>query len=131
MALIVGPITGIDDDPQRAVAQAPQPAIGVEYIIVTPVEPPPGLDGPAWRWTLVNGAPPVQDPEVTVHPGAVEQGGCWRPTTQATHAEIRAGLVLSTEHGFVVVGIYQGEDDDITELAEAALAHVAALFGSE
>ena len=133
MALIICPITCTDDlTPEQAVAQALQdlqPALTSEHVRVSPVAPPPDLDGPVWRWVLADGAPQVLDPEITVYPGAVEHRH-WRPTAPATPAQIRSGLVVATEHGLVVVGVHQGdEDDDIPALIEQALAHVAAIEG--
>ncbi len=134
MALIIGPITDPDLTPEQAVVQAAQAIrqpLTPEHIRVTPVAPPPGIGGPVWRWVLVEGAPQVLDTEVTVYPGA-EEHGHWRPTHHQAPAEIRGGLVVASEHGWVVVAVHQGdEDEDLTELADQALAHVAALFESE
>ena len=133
MALIAGPITGIDDPAEAIVMafQAIQQTLTPEHIQVTPADPPQDIDGPLWRWTLVDDAPQVQiqDPEIAVFDGHVERGH-WSPTTPATHPQIRSGLVVTTEHGMVVVAVHQGdEDDDINELIEAAMAHVAAIEG--
>ena len=113
MPLIIGLIADTGS-PQRIVVHALQdlqPNLTPEQVQVTPVAAPPGVEGPLWRWTLVNDAPPVLDAEVTVHPGAVEQGGHWRPTGPTTPAQIKSGLVVTTHHGLVVVGVHQGEDD--------------------
>jgi len=128
MTLIVGPITDIDS-PIKGVIQALQPALELHHILVSQVAPPDS-DGPVWRWTLSDDAPPIQDPAITRFKGTVERGH-FRLTHPQAAAEIRHGLVLETEHGLVVVGVHEGEDDDITELAEQAMAHVAALHGAE
>ena len=133
MTLLIGPISGLDtcteDDPKQVLLRVLlelQPALTPEHVQVTPVDPPPDLDGPLWRWTFSDDAPQVQvlDTEVTTFRGSVEQGH-WRPMTEATHAQIRGGLVVATEHGHVVLGVHQGdEDDDLNDLVEQALAHI-------
>lgn len=131
MALIIGPITDTDD-PNEAVVlalQDLQPATEHHHIELSPADPPPDSDGPLWQWTLSpDEAPPVLDPEITTFEGA-EEHGHWTPTHPQAAAEIRHGLVLETEHGLVVVGVHEGEDDDITELAEQAMAHIQLIDG--
>ena len=141
MALIIGPISGLDtdtDDPTAAVLQAVvqalqdlQPATEPHHIRVTSADPPPDHDRPVWRWTLSDDAPPVLDPAVSVHVGTVERGR-WAPTHPHGPAEIRRGLVVAVPgSGWAVVGAHQGEDDDHNDLVEQALAHVAALYEAE
>ena len=127
MALIVAPITGTDD-PKQTVVQALhdlQPALTPEQVQVSSVNPPSGLDGPVWRFELTA---PALDPDVTVFNGSVD-GGLWRRTGAAAPAEIRGGLVVDTEHGLVVVGVHEGDEDDINELVEQALAHIQLIEG--
>jgi len=80
--------------------QSLQAGLIPEYVQVSQVDPPPGHDGPVWRWSLAEGAPPILDREVTVYPG-VEEDGRWRPTAvPPSPGEIRSGLVVATESGF-------------------------------
>ena len=132
MALIIGPLTDPDLTPEHAVVQAfltiqQTQTPKQEHVLVSPADLPPDLDRPVWRWTLSDDAPPVLDPELTTFTGTVERGR-WSPTTPAAPAEIRGGLVVATALGMVVVGLYRDEDDDLAELAEQAMAHVATLF---
>lgn len=136
MALLLGPIDDADLDTAQVVVQALrdyQPSLEPEHVqVVSQVDQPPSLVGPLWRWVIRDDdRPPVQDPDITVCPGAVEQGGRWTPSAPQAPAEIRSGLVVNSEYGMVVVGAHKGEDDDLTNLLEAATAHVAALSGAE
>lgn len=127
MALIIGPLTDPDLDPTQALVQAfltIQQTLTPEKAHVTPASPP-DHNGPLWRFELTAA---VLDPDVTVFDGSVD-GGLWRPTGAAAPAEIRGGLVVTCEHGLVVVGVHQGDEDDINELVEQALAHIQLITG--
>ena len=111
--------------PEQAVAQAMQLDLMPAHIRVHQLH---RSGAPIWRWSLVDGAPHVRDPEVTVYPGIEEQGH-WRQTAPAIHPELRGGVVVATAHGWVVVATDSAEETT-TELVEQALAHVAAIEGS-
>ena len=115
-----------DLSPDRAVAHALQDLQAPEHIHVSPADPTPDLDGPLWRFELTAASP---DPDIAVYPGIVEHGQ-WRPTGQASPAEIRRGIAVQTDIGWVVAAA-ESEDETTTELTEQALAHVAALFGAQ
>ena len=121
-------VPDIDLTPELAVVQALQglqPALEPHHVRVTLADPPPdGLGGPPWRFELTAH---VLDPEITVHEGTVERG-LWRPTALATPAEIRNGIAIQTNIGWVVAAA-ESEDETTTDLVEAALAHVIAIEG--
>ena len=133
MALVIGPIACTDDEPTAAVVQAFQAIRQIlepHHIQVSPAHTPPAHDGPVWRWMLVDGALSVLDPEITVFEGHVERGH-WRPMEPATPAEIRRGIAIRTDLGWVVAAVADDDHEAATELVEQALAHVAALYGAE
>ncbi len=117
--------------PERAIVRALQeldPALAADRIESLCVHSPRGLGVPTWRWKLARA--PLQDPEVTIFPGAVD-GGQWKPTGPATPAEIRRGIAIQVEGGWVVAAAHPADEDDDLAQAEQALAHVAAVNGAE
>ena len=131
MTLIIGPITDTDS-PNQAVARALQglqPDLEPEHVQVVSVHRPPDLDAPLWRWVLTDVPQAVTDPDITVFPGALERGR-WRSTGPATPGEIRQGIAIQVEGGWVVAAAHLDDEDDDLALAEQALIHIEVIEGS-
>ena len=129
MALLIGPyIHDPDVTPAEVVLEALrtlQPALGIEHIQVVSVHHPQGLPSPIWRAVILPGSPPILDEDIETVDGVMEDGH-WRPTGPAGHPTITRAVAVSTSHGWVVAATDSGTETAI-ELAEQALAHVAAV----